>query len=247
MELRDYLKILRKRGWIILLVAVIAGAAAFGFSKLQTPIYKANIQLSVEPARLDWGLSNTVKDILRSYVVRLNSHSMAQKVIDRAQLDMTTDELKSKVFISSDASNYTIEIEARDSDPTVAMQIAQTMAELFVQEREQWNQEQDQRDRIVVSIVDNVRRADIHTPKTKMNLLVGLIFGAIVGGIVVFVMEWLESDIVWAPEDVERFVGWTVLGTIPAGVEVSAGRRSRRTARALPSSEPYQAVQRGSR
>lgn len=233
MELKDYLRILRKRGWIILAVAVFAALAAFGFSKVQTPVYKATIQLSVEPARLDWGLSNTVKDILRSYVVRLNSHSMAQNVIDRAQLDMTTDELKSRLFISSDASNYTIQIEARDSDPAVAMQIAQTMAELFVQEREQWNQDQDMRDRIVVSIVDDVRRAEIHTPKTKTNVLVGLVFGAIVGGIIVFVLEWLESDIVRAPEDVERTVGWTVLGTIPVSDEQHAGRRREKRAARL--------------
>lgn len=225
MELRDYLRIIRKRGWIIVVVALIAAAVAVGVSQFQTPIYKASIQLSVEPARLDWGLSNTIKDILRNYVVRLNSHKMAQKVIDRAQLDMTTDELKSKLTISSDASNYTIQIDAKDTDPLVALQIAQTMAEEFVAEREAWNQEQDKRDRVEVSIVDNVRQAELYSPKTKMNALAGLIFGAIVGGVIVFVLEWLESDIVRTPEDVERFVGWTVLGTIPANPGARAGRR----------------------
>lgn len=224
MEIRDYLKILRKRGWIILAVALIAGAAAFGVSQVMTPKYSATVQLSVEPARLDWGLSNTIKDILRSYVVRLDSHTMAQKVIDRAQLDMVTDELKSKVILSSDPSNFTIRIEARDIDPIVAMQIVQTMAEIFVEEREAWNFEQDKRDQVAVTIVDNVRNAELHSPKWKINLLAGLIFGAIVGGLVVFVLEWLESDIVRTPEDVERFVGWTVLGTIPAVTTQQASR-----------------------
>ena len=38
MELRDYLKILRKRWWIIALVALIAVASAYVFSKTQPTI-----------------------------------------------------------------------------------------------------------------------------------------------------------------------------------------------------------------
>ena len=233
MELRDYLKILRKRGWIIIAVALIAAAAAVGVSKLQTPVYRATIQISVEPARLDWGLSNVIKDIMRSYVVRLTSHSMAQEVINRAQLDMNTDELKSMLTISSDSSNYTMRIDAKSSDPVLAQDIVRAMAQQFVDEREVWNQDQDQRDRVVVTIVDDVRQAELHSPKTKTNALAGLILGAIVGAIVVFVIEWLESDIVRTPEDVERTVDWPVLGTIPATSDQRSGRRklirSRRT------------------
>ena len=227
MDLRDYLRIIRKRGWIIVVVAVIAAAAAVGVSKLQTPIYRASIQLSVEPARLDWGLSNTIKDLLRSYVLRLDTHKMAQQVIDRAQLDMSTDELKSKLTISSDASNFSIQIDSKDTDPAVAQQIAQTMAELFVAEREKWNQDQDKQNRVTVTIVDNVRQAELFSPKTKINALVGLLLGAIVGGVVVFVLEWLESDILRTPEDVERLVGWPVLGAIPAHAGPHASQRPR--------------------
>jgi len=223
-ELRDYFRIIRKRGWIVLALALIAGAAAVGISKLQTPVYRASIQLTVEPARLDWSLSNTVKDALNNYVVRLNTHKMAKKVIAAAQLDMSTDDFLSKVAVSSDASNYTVQIEAKDTNPTVAAKLAQTMAELFVQERKDWNKEQDKSDQVAVSIVDNIRQAELYRPKTKMNAVLGLILGAIVGGLIVFILEWLESDIVRTADDVERCVGWTVLGTIPAGAEGSAAR-----------------------
>lgn len=47
MELKDYLRILRKRGWIIVLLAALTAAAAFGFSQLQTVEYKSSIQVSV--------------------------------------------------------------------------------------------------------------------------------------------------------------------------------------------------------
>jgi capsular polysaccharide biosynthesis protein len=230
-ELRDYLRIIQKRGWIILVVAIVAAAVAVGVSQVQTPVYKATIQISVEPARLDWGLSNVIKDIMRSYVVRLTSHSMAQEVINRAQLDMNTDELKGIVTVSSDSSNYTMQIDAKSPDPILAREIVSTMAAQFVDEREAWNQDQDQRDRVVVTIVDEPRDAILHSPKTKTNALAGLIFGAIVGALVIFIIEWLESDIVRTPDDVERTVGWTVLGTIPVDAEQRSGRRKKASIR----------------
>jgi capsular polysaccharide biosynthesis protein len=230
MELRDYLKIIRKHGWIIVVAGLVAALAAIGVSKVQTPIYKASIQLSVEPARLDWSLSNTLKDVLRNYVVRLNTHKMARKVIARAGLDMSTDELLSKITITTDASNFTVQIDAKDPDPATAARLAQSMAEQFVQERQDWNKEQDKSDQVAVGIVDNVRQAELYRPQTKMNALIGLGVGVIIGALIVFILEWLESDIVRTAGDVERFVGWTVLGTIPASAGAPIDRRTSRLA-----------------
>ena len=91
MEINDYIRILRKRGWIMVVVAVIAAASAFGFSKMQTPIYSASVKLSVVPARAtDWGSNNSLKDLLRKYAKSIRTHTMAQEVINRAQLDTNT-------------------------------------------------------------------------------------------------------------------------------------------------------------
>ena len=102
MEITDYLRILRKRGWIMIVVALVAAASAYGFSKLQTPVYSATVKLSVVPARAtDWGSSNSLKDLLRNYAEIIRTHTMAAEVIDRAQLDMDTSTFFSKLFVSS--------------------------------------------------------------------------------------------------------------------------------------------------
>ncbi len=239
MELKDYINILRKRSWIILLVAAVAAASALGFSLVQTPVYKATVKLSVNPARADWGLGNAVKDLLRNYVINIQTHKMAQRVIDRAQLDMSTYTLLSKVSVSSDASNFTIQIDVKDPDPAVAMQIAQTMADVFKEDRDAWNQKQDKRDRVDVSIVDDVREAPLFKPKKKINTLAGGIFGALLGGVIVFFLEWLESDIIRTAEDVERHVGLTVIGAIPVnGSHTAPGQRRRTGWRLLPGLNP---------
>jgi capsular polysaccharide biosynthesis protein len=222
MEITDYLKILRKRGWIIVVVALIAAASAFGFSKLQTPIYSASVQLSVNPARLDWGLSNTIKDLLRNYATNIRTHSMAQEIIDKPSgdvgpLDMSSMQLLGKLFVNPDSSTFTMQIEARDEDPQVAMHIAQTAGEVFVADRDAWNQRQDKRDRVEVTIVDSVYNLgyEQYSPKTKINTLAAGLFGVLVGMLVIFFLEWLETDIIRTSEDVERAIGVTVLGAIP--------------------------------
>jgi capsular polysaccharide biosynthesis protein len=225
MELLDYLRILRRRGWIIVLLAVIAAASTYGVSKMMTPIYRAEVKLNVVPARADLGLSSAAKDLLRNYGINIHSHTLAQKVIDRAQLDMTTYDLLAKMNVNAETSDFTILIDARDPNPNVAIQIVQTAAELFVEDRREWNAQQDRQDRIDVSLVDDARDAPLYSPKTKINTLAGGIAGALLGGVIVFFLEWLESNVVQTSQDVERTLGVPVLGAVPVTSDGSGTRR----------------------
>lgn len=215
MELRDYARILRRRGWIIVLVAILAAAAAFGFSRTQTKVYQATAKLNVEPARPDWGLSNTLKDLMRSYVERIRSYNMAERVIRQAQLDMSPDTFRSHLNVTTDPSTFSIQIDARDRDPAVAMLMANTMADVFVQDRVDWNKEINKTDRIDVSVRDYARYASLFKPKPKTNALAGGILGALLGGLIVILLEWLEAATLRTVEEVERLLGVPVLGTIP--------------------------------
>jgi capsular polysaccharide biosynthesis protein len=218
MELSDYLRILRKRGWIMLVVAAVAAVSAYAFSKMQTPIYSANVKLSVVPARAtDWGSSNSLKDLLRNYAENIRTHTMAQTVINRAQLDMDTTTFLGKLFVSPDSSTFTLEIEARDHDPKVAMDMVDTMSKVFIEDRDQWNQRQDKRDRIEVRMLDSVYNLgyEQYSPQTRVNVLAAGLFGLLIGAVVIFFLEWLEMDTLRSATDIERVIGVTVLGIIP--------------------------------
>lgn len=237
MELRDYIRLFYRRGWIAILVAVISAGVAFGVSKMQTPVYSAFTQLSVQPARADWGLSNTLKDLLRNYVANIQTHTTAQEVIDRAQLDMSTSDLLSKLFLSPDASTFTIKIEARDTDPEVAYAIVDTVAKVFIDQRNAWNAKQDKRDRIDVVMLDSVYNLGYqqYKPKTKINTLAGGLFGLMVGFLVIFFLEWLEKGNIRTNDDVERLLGVTVLGQIPAHPGTSqADAKARKSPKLVP-------------
>jgi capsular polysaccharide biosynthesis protein len=96
----------------------------------------------------------------------------------------------------------------------VGNDIARTWAELLVQWRNEQNETQRREDRIEAIIIDDPRYV-LDSPKTIINTLAGGILGALIGGGIVFALEYLEAGIVRTPGDVERFLDLAVLGAIP--------------------------------
>ena len=216
MELRDYLRILRKRGWIILLLVVLTAAAAWGFSQLQTVEYKSTISVFVRPERIDNGTLLATKQILRGFVAYIDSLNFAQQVINAKELDMKADTLKSKVTIASKDEDYIIQIDVVDTSVEQAESIALEWANQFVQWRDQDNQKQRKEDRVDANIVQNPTTSKFR-PQTTLNTVAGGIIGLILGVIIVFFLEAIESNILRAPDDVERVLGAPIIGAIPMG------------------------------
>ena len=89
------------------MLVVLTAAAAFAFSKLQTPINKSTTEILVQPARADFGITQSAKMLLRSYVSWMNTDTRAQEVIDLLSLDRVPGDLRSDVTIASDESRIT--------------------------------------------------------------------------------------------------------------------------------------------
>lgn len=214
MELSDYLRILRQRGWVIILVAFLTAAAAFGFSKVQTEVYESNLDLWVNPARLDFGQTQAVKELLGGYEAWLHSSQRAEAVIAQLQLDMLPQDLLGDVAFASDSLRRTVQISVKNSDPDLANDIAIAWGSLLIQKQQELNDQNRQEDRITIEFQD-YPQAGLDRPKTKINTAAGAVFGALLGIIVIFFLEWIESGVVRRNEDIERFLDIPVVGRIP--------------------------------
>ena len=78
MKIQDYINVLKRRGWLIGLIAALTMVSALGFSLVQAPVYRSSISISIQPARIDWGQAQTVKILLDSYVTVMHTRPWAQ-------------------------------------------------------------------------------------------------------------------------------------------------------------------------
>lgn len=230
MELKDYLRILRKRGWIILLLGVLTAAAALGASQLQTVEYKSTVNVSVFPDRIDNGTLLATKQILRGFRAYIDSENFAALVIQQLRLDMLPKTLKSQVTIATIDEDYLIQIDVVNTDGNQANDIARAWATAFVEWRQEENTKQLKEDRVSARIVQDPTYSKFR-PQTTLNVVAGGIIGLMLGTLIVFFLESIESNILRVPDDVERALGMTVIGAIPAtSTESSRSRRARSTA-----------------
>lgn len=214
MELGDYVRVLRQRGWLIILLALLTAAAAFGFSKMQTPVYKSSLKLLVSPSRTDFGQAQAAKVLLRGYESWMLSSLRADLVINQLQLDMTPRQLLGDVAVTSDDSRFIIQFDVKNSNGDLANDVARTWGDLLIQRQEEINATLRKEDRIGIEPID-MPTYGLDSPKTTINTAAGGVFGALLGVIVVFVLEWLASGVVRRPEDVDRYLDIPVIGAIP--------------------------------
>lgn len=214
MKIQEYIDILRRRGWIIILAAVITAVSAFAFSKLQTPVYRSSMEVSIQLARPDLGLTQSAKQLLSSYANVMWSEKRADLVIQTLGLYMDPRDLKGDVKIVSDESIMIIKIEVDNPDGELANQIANTWAQLLVQWREEQNSRQDKEDRVFAEIIDPASYSLLR-PKTSVNVAAGGLLGITMGTLVVFGVEWLQAGIIYDPADLEAETGLAVIGAIP--------------------------------
>ena len=224
MPLGEYFRILRRRGWIIVLLAGLTAASALVFSTVQNPVYRATVNVLVQPARTDFGLAQSAKLLLDSYVAFLDTDNSAAAIIQDLQLDMLPETLRADVSIAAEAQRFLITIEVDNENGDAANDIARKWAELLVQWRNDENQKQRREDRVTALLLDAPRYVLDH-PRRGLNTVAGGVLGILLGGLLIFFLEYWDAGILRTRADVERQLNLAVLGAIPA---VSSSTRAGR-------------------
>jgi capsular polysaccharide biosynthesis protein len=152
--------------------------------------------------------------MMNSYQVYLRSTERAQEVIDTLKLDMLADDLLNDVEIVSNRDNLTIQIDVTLPDPQIAGDVARTWGDLLVRYRNEQNQTARQEDRVSATLPDRAQ-VGLFAPRPAISAAAGAVLGLLLGGVVIFALEYLESSIVRRREDIERAIEIPVLAAIP--------------------------------
>jgi non-specific protein-tyrosine kinase len=140
LELKDYLKVIKRRKWWIVMAVVLVTAAALLYSYLfQTTLYQATSwvvlkEKSPESAVLEQTiseLSSQPERSLQTQVELLKTKEMARKVIDSLQLNLSAGGLMAKISVQPLSNTNIIEIKATDHYPEHARDIANQYAIVY--------------------------------------------------------------------------------------------------------------------
>lgn len=221
MELRDYIRILRKNWVAIIAITLIGVGAAAAFSLTRTPQYQSDSTVFVSTqagdtvSELQQG--NTFTQARVATYVRLTTEpAVLAPVIDELNLDMTTDQLAAVISASSPLNTSLIQIQVTDPDPVRAADIANATAASLTSSVQELETRAGQATSPVK--LTRVRDATAASKPVSPNVPLNLALGALVGlalGIGFAVLRTVLDNRVRGPRDIEALTDRPLIGAIP--------------------------------
>ncbi|MET3165118.1 UNVERIFIED_ORG: capsular exopolysaccharide synthesis family protein [Arthrobacter sp. UYEF10] len=220
MDLREYLRILR-RNWILIAALSLAGLMVGGAASILTkPTYTAETQLFVaiqssgSVLELQQG-NNFSQARVQSYVKTVTTPVVLQPAIDSLGLEMTSEQLADRVVAATDLNTVLIKISVADNSAVQAAATAQAVAESLITAVDTLEKSKTTgASPVNLSIITPATAPTAPTsPNTRLNLLLGLVFGLGAGVASALLRSTLDTRI-RGEADLRRVTDAPLLGGI---------------------------------
>lgn len=224
-DLGEIVHLLLSKLWIIILSGVVfCLATVMGTMLLVTPKYESTTKIVVLSKQDSNTLTNQDMQISTSltkdYVELIKSRTVTEGVIAQLGLDMTHEQLLKKLSVDTPTDTRVVSITIKDTDPYTAAEIANAVRDVASKHIQQV---------MDIKAVNVVETANIPDEPSSPSLLKSGVIGAALGillSLAIVVIVYLMNDTVKTPEDVEKYLGLSVLGTIPYASKL--GKKSKK-------------------
>ena len=213
-DVLELFHVLLDKIWVIILAGAVAALAVVAATILFiTPQYQSTTKMYVLSKQDSNTLTSqdmqTILSLTKDYAELIKSRTVTEGVITQLNLDMTHEQLLSKMTVDSATDTRILSISVRDADPYVACEIANAIRDVAA------NHIKNVMDIDAVNVVEtaNIPENKI-SPSIKKNGLVGGVAGVAIA-IAIILITYLSNDTIKTQEDVERYLGLSTLGTIP--------------------------------
>ncbi|TCP24929.1 capsular polysaccharide biosynthesis protein [Scopulibacillus darangshiensis] len=215
-SLKEIFQTLRKRLAMILVITILAAAVSAAVTYfVMTPKYNASTQILVNQSDskesvYDTNSVQTNVQLINTYSVIIKSPTVLKKVVSDLNLDMTPDQLKGILSVSSEQDSQVFTVTVESTKPAEAATIANSIASVF-KEKIQKIMKVDN-----VSILSKAQVTDNPapvSPKPLLNMAIAFVVGLMVSVGLAFLLEYLDNT-VKTEEDIEKLLELPVLGAI---------------------------------
>lgn len=217
--------------WLILLVALLLGGAAFAFSKFVIPEeFQSTTKIYVLDKESGSGGQSTYTDLqvgsqlTKDYAELITSRTVIEKVIADNHLESVYDykEFLKKVEVNTPTDTRIVSITVTDTNPALAQALADDIrveaSDLIVNTMQ-------------INAVNTYEVANLPTEKSAPSCskwaLIGALLGALlVGGIVT--LQYILDDTIKTSEDVEQYLGLSTLALIPLDENIGGTEKGKK-------------------
>lgn len=219
MELKEYMYIIRKRIWLIVVIVVIACVGAGIKTFLTTPLYNAEAKLIVNQAfdrqgttMLDLNSIQTNIMVINSYTEIIKSSAILDEVLKAyPDLGFTTEQLASMITVSSANESQVMNLTVQATSYEKAAKTANAVARIFEKEVPSIMQVDN------VTILNQASLEKTNVAPVNINTLLSILISFVVGVMLslglVFLLEYLD-DTFKSESELERELGLPVIAVI---------------------------------
>lgn len=135
MELRQYVYLIWRWSWLIILGAMIAGTAAYYFNSSQAPIYRATSTLLVIEGNS--GIETVYNSLLTSeqlaqfYAERLKNYEVLDEAAQNLNLELSPEDLAEQVQVQLVNNTQLINLSVEHTNPELARDLANEIPAVF--------------------------------------------------------------------------------------------------------------------
>lgn len=211
-DIQELAYVLWKKISILLLCTIIGAGVTGVYTKLfVTPQYQSSAMIYIYGSTASFNSSKLTlsSELTEDYTTLAKSREVMEGVIDKMGFDCTTQELASAISVSHDENSSILMMTATNSDPKVAADIANSVAD-----------ETAERISEVMNIdkPSTVEDAVVSSSPVSPNLLKNILIGAFAGLVIaagVIILSFLKDDTIKTSDDVAHYLDTTLLACLP--------------------------------
>jgi len=219
-ELKDYIRIIRKRWRIIVAVMLVVLAGAALATALSPKVYQAQTRLFVSTSGgSDSGAllsgSNFTQQRVKSYADVITTPKVLDPVIKTLKLDTTAAKLGTQITATVPLDTVLIEVAVTNTNPRVAAEVADAVGTQFtstVADLESVTKGTSSPVKVTVVSTPTVPTTPI-SPKPTRNLALGVVLGLLLGIGLALLRDLLDTTIK-SEKDCADVTDATVIGGI---------------------------------
>jgi capsular polysaccharide biosynthesis protein len=135
MDLRDYLRAVRKRWWMVVGATTVAVGVAITVTLLTPPKYAASVTFFISTRGTEvtqaFQGGQFAQQRVKSYVDVLTSNRLAQAIVAGGPIDLDAETVQTEISAQVVPDTVLVEATVTDGDRARALQLAQSLATEF--------------------------------------------------------------------------------------------------------------------